>query len=57
MPGRLTVGQMALNHLIHVRIVAGQPFDSHNFIVLTQGYSVITRIEGLERGMVSEVEP
>jgi len=24
LPGRLTVGQMALNHLIHVRIVAGQ---------------------------------
>ena len=25
LPGRLTVGQMALDHLIHVRIVAGQP--------------------------------
>lgn len=27
MPGRLTVGQMALNHLIGVRVPAGQQDD------------------------------
>ena len=31
MPGRLTVGQMALNHLIHVRIVAGQQIISMQY--------------------------
>ena len=33
LPGRLTVGQAALNRLIQVRILAGQPFDSLRLLI------------------------
>ena len=37
MPGRLTVGQAALNRLIQVRILAGQPFDSLRLLMAIAG--------------------
>ena len=37
MPGRLTVGQAALNRLIQVRILAGQPFDSLRSLMAIAG--------------------